>query len=124
MSTKIKKDIQYSEKDALTHEDWSDQQIRISMMIPVELLDALKDRAAAEGKKYQPFMREILQLYVEGRLHQKNVDLYRVADFLANNEQFIVLVESKIRKDIENMFMTKTKNFVYDTLKKLKLKRA
>ena len=69
-------------------------------------------------------MREILQLYVEGRLHQKNVDLYRVADFLANNEQFIVLVESKIRKDIENMFMTKTKNFVYDTLKKLKLKRA
>ena len=51
MSTKIKKDIQYSEKDALTHEDWSDQQIRISMMIPVELLDALKDRAAAYGKK-------------------------------------------------------------------------
>ncbi len=60
MSSKNK--ITFSEKDSLTENDFKSENIkeRISILISVDVLDQIKEKAAQNGLKYQTYINQIL----------------------------------------------------------------
>lgn len=52
--------------------NYSKKEAKMNIRIDPEELEAIKQRAAEEGLKYQPFVRSILHKYVTGRLVEKS----------------------------------------------------
>jgi uncharacterized protein (DUF4415 family) len=62
MKAKNKPKIRYGKKDLLPARiDPKDEKVRISIIMEGDLLDALRAHAAAEGKPYQTFMKDLLR---------------------------------------------------------------
>jgi len=52
--------------------NYAKKEAKMNIRIDPEELEAIKQRAAKEGLKYQPFVRSILHKYVTGRLVEKS----------------------------------------------------
>lgn len=63
---KTKKKLSFQDLEA-TPEDFENAKIRISIMVPIKDLAEIKSLAAKQGKKYQPFIQEILHIYIRNQ---------------------------------------------------------
>ena len=63
MSSTRKKDIQVGENDLLTADEFDAEygKERISLLVDIQVIEAFREKAKREGKKYQVLMREALK---------------------------------------------------------------
>ena len=68
MSSIRKKDVKYGKKDLLVEDEFDPKygKERISIMLDMQVVDAFREKAENEGKKYQVLIREILKNYIFG----------------------------------------------------------
>lgn len=63
MSSIRKKDVQYGDQDLLSPDEFDSKygKERISFLVDMQVVEAFRERAKREGKKYQVLMRETLR---------------------------------------------------------------
>ncbi len=68
MNSIRKKDVKYGKKDLLSEDEFDPKygKERISIMLDIQVVDAFRDKAKKEGKKYQTLIRDTLREYAFG----------------------------------------------------------
>ncbi len=68
MSSTRKKDVKYGKKNLLSVDEFDPKygKERISIMLDIQVVDAFRDKAKKEGKKYQTLIRDALREYAFG----------------------------------------------------------